>query len=350
MTWTTFNFSVGQILTASQMNNLYNNFASFAAKETNAPVLANGYITAAMFGSNVIGTSAILDSAVTTAKIADSAVTEAKVTNSIIGYSKLKYTSATYTTDSSAPLAVSVANGLSWPPMYIGNGDNLGGNTMQFRSSYGHNTGGAEYGIIIDFTPTGGDPPNAEYAGFRYYYMQASPPYGLDGLGVVPMFVYVLLDQSTGKKVIGTMFDPPWAYTPGTIHGAVNRGGKYFVMKSPLEIQFGSVKSARQAGLSMRQILELQTGDKQEVEISLLDKNVNMNVCPHPFELMDTSGKRILLLDPNTDEVNYAMNCMCSNEHGEGLDLLYSCSFDLAPSLFPGAMPRGVSLGRAKLK
>lgn len=40
MTWTNFTFSVGQVLTAAQMNNLYANFAAMAAKDSGAPTIA----------------------------------------------------------------------------------------------------------------------------------------------------------------------------------------------------------------------------------------------------------------------------------------------------------------------
>jgi hypothetical protein len=40
MAWTALSFSVGQVLTAAQMNNLYANFAAIAAGNSGAPVLA----------------------------------------------------------------------------------------------------------------------------------------------------------------------------------------------------------------------------------------------------------------------------------------------------------------------
>jgi hypothetical protein len=74
MTWTTKVWSVGDILTAAHMNNLYNNFAAFANKDTGAPVLKTDYVTAAMIVAGAVGASEIANLAVGANQLGNSAV------------------------------------------------------------------------------------------------------------------------------------------------------------------------------------------------------------------------------------------------------------------------------------
>lgn len=54
MTWTNFSFSVGQVLTAAQMNNLYSNFAAIAAGDAGAPSIQQAALAANAVGEGQI--------------------------------------------------------------------------------------------------------------------------------------------------------------------------------------------------------------------------------------------------------------------------------------------------------
>lgn len=98
MTWTSFTFSVGQVLTAAQMNNLYSNFAALAAGDSGAPDIVeaalhvdvqdqlvnggDGHTHAPGSGGTQIPTAGIALLAVGPNQLAAGAVIRSKITTS----------------------------------------------------------------------------------------------------------------------------------------------------------------------------------------------------------------------------------------------------------------------------
>lgn len=135
-------------------------------------------------------------------------------------------------------------------------------------------------------------------------YIQASPPYNL-GDGDIPLFVYVLLENGTGK-ILGTSsaVDPHWAYNGRTLltPDRIDRitGKKYknvpeFIANNidiDLELCSGDA-TRRNAALDM-----LHNKVLNEVEITHNYQNKDMNTAPHPWHDMDMTGKTAVLLDP----------------------------------------------------
>lgn len=62
MTWTGQTFSVGQVLTAAQMNNLQADITAAFNKDSGAPVLANNYVVTAMINSAAVTQSRLATS------------------------------------------------------------------------------------------------------------------------------------------------------------------------------------------------------------------------------------------------------------------------------------------------
>jgi len=92
MAWVNLNaaFGYGTKLTSTQMQNLRDNIAAAFAKDSGAPVLANGYIAEAMFATGAVTADKIGTGAVTAAKIGTSAVTETKIADDAVTSAKIK--------------------------------------------------------------------------------------------------------------------------------------------------------------------------------------------------------------------------------------------------------------------
>lgn len=304
MTWTTFNFAFGAVLTSSQMNNLYANFASFAAKDANAPVLANGYITAAMFGTNTIGTSSLVDAAVTTSKIAAANVTQSRLGTASGGGSAYTFSGGTFT----------LPGGLYG--FYPQSALNLGSqpasvahlNIVQMDSST------AGYGSYVSRITAVSDSTGTQ-AGIVYWqqtYITASPPYNL-GDGDIPLFVFVLVDINGKPHGTYVAQDPQWAYngptniTPSRIDAANNKFVSRIITPDKLVARLGPLTTIP---VAMRELsppdfqdLVSLVGRDSIIEIPLTHeiKNADMPLLPSPF-LSYKDGLHSILLDPVSTE------------------------------------------------
>lgn len=129
----------------------------------------------------------------------------------------------------------------------------------------------------------------------RQRYIQASPPYDL-GDGEVPLFVFALIEVSSGKVIsTWTAPDPPWANNGPTIIRAdfMDKEGKAFRFARPL-----ISKAALLNPLTRDAELAKLNNEPQLVEITQALKQADMPLIPHPFQGNDLTGKTVVLLDP----------------------------------------------------
>lgn len=351
MVWTTFNFSVGQVLTASQMNNLYNNFASFAAKEANAPVLANGYITAAMFGSNVIGTNAIVDGAVTEAKHGASSVSQSKLKTASGGVSVNSLSVTNVST-----LATLPGGSYGFYPRSRASGDHISTSTETLSHAsrlftYSYNNPGTSYDTgYVAYLHISAQADSTNSSSATTYadqvYVTASPPYNM-GDGDIPLFVFALVDSS--GSVIGSYVaeDPPWAYNGPTDIRPVSyeEGTKSvcrFVTPAILVDKLGPLFDNVQRVLPLLSASErplllefMNTPEVVLVPITNQIKNADMPLIPQPFK-HNMGGVTSILLDPMATEVLRNLHLSGANVH----DLLIDKSVKLGNQVLRAGPPR----------
>lgn len=285
MAWTNQTFSVGQVLTAAQVTNLNNNVTALANGDSGAPKIqtsayGSASITAAAMGANSVGTSELIAASVRQGEISTATASQSLA----IG-----------------PLTVGVitpTGGTFTLAYFLGEG---GG--TQNLAIYGHTT---TYSAKVGFYNKNVSSSRTAYLYSRY--IQASPPYNL-GDGDIPLFVYVLIDNSTGL-IIGTSAakDPHWAY-----HGNHNitpdrfdkvTGKKY--KNVPQFILDGfNLNTALLSNSVDREIAldYLRNKDIVEIELDNVYKNQDMNTAPHPWVGSDLTNKTVLLLDPVSDIV-----------------------------------------------
>lgn len=169
MTWTGQNFSVGQVLTAAQMNNLQADITALANGDSGAPEIIQAAFKSTTAENTTTTTNANVD--LTGGQFAF--LLESKLSNA----ARITYSyGATSGTD---------ANVFTQSTSYT------------TRMSFGS--------INADST-----------ASIRHRYIQASPPYDL-GDGDIPMFIFVVIDNATGV-ILATSSAPdaPWHYSGPT--------------------------------------------------------------------------------------------------------------------------------------
>ena len=132
-------------------------------------------------------------------------------------------------------------------------------------------------------------------------YIQASPPYDL-GNGDIPLFIFALIDNTTGD-VMQTYIaeDPPWANNgPTNIRpDFIDPAGKKIQRVKQLIADYGNYAEAKKA-LTTQQLYERMINDKYvDREITQALKQADMNLIPHPLDTnkRDVDGKVIGTLD-----------------------------------------------------
>ena len=171
MTWTGQSFSVGQVLTSAQMNNLQADITALANGDAGAPSIVQAAMGAASIGQAELKTTTSENTTTSTAS---------NVTLAGGEYSFL--------------LSVKISTS-SWNA--VGYGGTTGGNPS---------TAVTTYATIMTFGSTNA----AATASIQHRHVDASPPYDL-GDGLVPLFVFLSIDKATGKIVgTSTSIDGPW--------------------------------------------------------------------------------------------------------------------------------------------
>ena len=177
-------------------------------------------------------------------------------------------------------------------------------------------------------------------------YISASPPYNL-GNGDIPLFIYAVIDNTTGEiESTSVAPDPCWAYNGPTIIDPRKRykkkGNPNWFYKKKLslpdpETDFSGFKAAMQ-----RKRIE------EEIEITQDIKNQNMPFVPHPFMGHSLTGKTVVLVDPVSSLCERLLEM---HETGESVaDLLYKRYLLIDNNALNIKTPPGIGAFKAKWK
>lgn len=273
MAWTNLAaaFSYGAVLTSTQMQQLRDNIAAAFAKASGAPTLASGYVVNAMMAS--------------------AAIKQANLSTSTATASHSGTPAAAYT----------VASGSygMYPQLKISSG--FGGTTGHAATMNDSTTSGlsTSYQTLISLLAQAGATITAQ---FRY--VLSSPPFDL-GDGDIPLFVFALVDNGSGKVVgVTTAEVPPWAYNGPTDIAATRYSGDGRAFKRVWvpDDAVDEVDIIQTSALPLAVRLK-RAGEWGEVEVGQALKNADMGLIPHPFH-GDLSGKTVVLLDPMSRELS----------------------------------------------
>jgi hypothetical protein len=277
-TWTTIADSVleiGKPIRSIDAFALRDNITAAFEKAASAPVLANSYVVTAM--------------------ITDANVTQGKLANSSVGQAQLKTTTGEVSVTTAVSLLTLPGGTYGFYPQL--RAQFAGGGVVQATIG-GIDTSGlstASWGTTYVTIILLGTTSATVYAQQRY--VQASPPYDL-GDGVVPTFVFAMLDAS--GKVLATYAaaDPPWANNgPTNIRAdGYDRQGRAFQLRRVTAIKLSDVR-ADPSRLD-EYLAELAAKKPQPVLLTPEMKNADMGQIPHPFLGNDLTGRTVVMLDP----------------------------------------------------
>ncbi len=254
MTWTGQVFSVGQILTAAQQNNLQADITAVANGDAGAP-----NITQSGLGANAVGQGELKD-----------AVQQTTGSVGTGDYINILFTGGTYS--------------LGW---------GIAGGTFIV---HGYDVASFAAGIKV----RNNDPATQAYY-FQARFLQASPPYNL-GYGDIPLFIFALIDNNTNEILaVDTAPDAPWHYNgPTDVKAKIYKDGKSFRYCKPVELELYN----RDVNLLLpNERTDVVSRLKQESSTELLEitqdiKNADMDIVQHPFIGSNLIGKTVVLLDP----------------------------------------------------
>ncbi len=239
MVWSNLDFNIGDVLTASKMNQLYDNFSAVAMGEYGAPKIKPRGIN--------IGSS----------------INHFSDTNNRFFLFNTYYFLPRVKFNSFADLS-------------------FGG--------YGINRTQAHITIHLTYAP-GISINNPAAVSFKY--LRSSPPYDL-GYGEIPMFIFLRLNSQGEIISATTTQDPPWANSLDTEKTILRNGSVYYRRLKNNQPKITDANTPDQ----MRACLHVLSDDNcwEEVELTQAIKNENMNALPHPFFNVQ-SDEKVLLLD-----------------------------------------------------
>ena len=316
-------FTLNQVLTASQMNQVEVNVRD-----------------------HTHGTAGVVT--IDTAGFTAAAVDQAAIGASAVGQGELKTTTGEVSTVSTNATPLTLAGGEY-------------GFFPQVRHSAGGGAGAALFGGINTTTASNSTSfvtiilINANSSGTAYgqqRYVQASPPYDL-GNGDIPLFVFLAV-RPDGTVVHGYLAeDPPWANNgPTDIRADYFRGGKaYQKIRAPILFTAESFIKAPES--EQRILLSQRLAQPMvEVEITQQIKQADMPLIPHPFTSTDLADLTIVLVDP-TSNLCAGLRELCRENDGSEsvLSLFHSRSILIDNTAMPGVfVPPDVMPVKARWK
>jgi hypothetical protein len=327
-TWTNLSFAFGSILTSTKMTQMDDNFDALAQGASGAPA---------------IQTAAIANQAITTALIADLNVTQAKIASAAVGQGQLNTATGEVSTSSFGSRLTLAGGSYGFYLQVKQSIDDSGATTnVDFVSGRIASTS------YITNVQIGNDTGGSLTTFAQQRYIQASPPYEPYRTGdQVPLFVFALIDKTTGE-VISTYVaeDPPWANNGPTI---INPLGRLRTLAGDVvdndQALADFVTWARDPANADAIAAELAQPLTQE------QKNADMILIPHPFGIYDASQFAVVVLDP-TDSV-FARALLGRHAYrGESIaEMLHSDAFIIDNSPMKDlATPSGVLAVTARWK
>ena len=357
--------------TTTLFTKLRDNPIAITEKASGAPVLANDYVVNAMIATDAVnadsiaagtvGTSEIAANAVTTtelaagsvtateivdgqvgsAEIAAGAVTSSEIAASAITRTEIKATTGEVSTSSSTQVNLTLPGG-SWgffPAVKADSGIDatIATSAVAVGTSYVANIA------------MGTDGSGTAYA--QQLYIQASPPYDL-GDGEIPMFIFAIIDNATGKaESIYSAPEAPWHYNGKTdITGKlIKNGKKYQLRKDMSKIPF-TLAEAKQDIVKLKEYnAAFNAAENIEIEITQSIKNADMGDIPHPFLSNNLTGKTVVMLDPVCDLIHKLTEMNLHDEFSIN-DLLHSGIISIGNTPLVRSAPQGMHVSSFKWK
>ena len=327
-------FSVGEVLTATKMNQIEVNIRDHEhglSGVSGAKVMVSTNDTTPDYLVNkIVGD-------VTASELNDGANEDCAlyINAAAVAQSELKTTTGTV---SAAPI-VGAGTNLTLPGGEYGFYPRIRSSVSNtWRHQISFDTSNTSYVTNIYVENSGGTGPTA-YVIQRY--IQASPPYDL-GDGAIGLFVFAHLRPDGTIDAVYAAQDPPWALngptdiTPSRIDKTTGR--KYKLVPRGFgpdwRARFKTMTEQQKAAL----IAKLRAGDMDELEITQEIKNKDMPLIPHPF--VDGAGDgTIVLIDP----VGFADELAKCHERGVDVnDLLHEGYVNIDNNPLSANAPPGV--------
>lgn len=338
-TWTALTYAVGSLLTSTKMTQNQDNFTALMEKAAGAPVLANLYVTEAMLAALAVSQGKLKT---TTAEYSATMV----VTGSSFAETAVTRTAGQYAFGGFEGKGTQPTGNQSWYHK-LGGGSN--------SASY------ANYAVLGATNNNLGDQTVTVY--WQERYVQASPPYEPYRQGdAVPIFIFVLLDRSTGTVLAtSTAEDPPWANNGPTIINP--RGRMQQLARARLPFGWGEAKASptklAQYNAEMTKLRRFMA-DKANAPIiaaemarkfTQAEKNADMPLIPHPFPGFDPAKHVVVVINPTDDDFCGNMHCRHTFLGDSVAEALHDDYLILDNSPMPGlATPANVMAVRAKWK
>ncbi len=227
--------------------------------------------------------------------LADNVITQAKMVDSAIGQAELK-TAMGYVGSATAPINYILPGGeYGFYPQIKTSGSTANTSIHILGNAY---FGSTSY--VANITLAG------YWDGYGWFtvqaqqrYIQASPPYDL-GNGDIPLFIFAMVNNSTGKvEATYIAEDPPWAYNgPKRINPnkVITRKGKKYLKR--IKRPWSHADALEDKTKLIENLAAIKTPTFEEVEITYAMKNAGMPDIPHPFASLDPATHTVVLLDP----------------------------------------------------
>jgi len=193
---------------------------------------------------------------------------------------------------------------------------------------------------------------NNAIASAQQRYVTASPPYDL-GDGEVPFFIFANVDSQGNIVSVYSADTPPWIYngpTKVTADRHTNDGKQYikhnnFSMPAPIK----SNSSMAQKVAYKKAVLEAKrSAVEDEIELTPLMKNADMDLIPHPFEASPDFTP--ILLDPMSQTTIDLME-LCDNGNGESVnEIIHDNYINVGNTPLARSGPAGLMIVDARWK
>lgn len=289
MTWTGQTFTVSQILTAAQMNNMQADMTALANGDAGAPS-----IQTAAYGTGTVDQAAIGASAVGQSEVKKSyqTVSAAGTTNTFVFSGGVYGMSSQLTTNVSTTLC----------SLYMGAGPSV--------------SASSSWSLIDNTGTTSAD----------LYYFTASPPYDM-GDGEVPLFIYFRMDKSGNIKALSVSTEAPWHY-----NGPTNIVPSKYEKKNGILVPYVRRKdmsnfkrtyfrSVEMGGKYIEEYIEaFINAEDIDVELTQDIKNADMNILPSAL-LCTPEDETLGMLDPVSD-ISWKILAMTSHKDFSAVEFI----------------------------